>query len=136
MRRDVRRQRATHATYRPVLDDDDTLFDASQRFTVTSTGDEFLVYDNQRTNRILIFCTGRSLNFLRISDNMFMDGTFLSVPPQFAQLYTVHGVSHGRHVAEAYGLLPNKRLDTFNKFLTQISNFTKSCQPKERSSSL
>ena len=97
LRRDVRRHRATHAAYPPIPDDSDTLFDIRQRFTVTSTGDEFLKYDNQRTDKILIFGTERSLNFMQNSNNWFMDGTFLTVPPQFAQLYTVHGLNHGRH---------------------------------------
>ena len=88
---DVRKQRATHAVYRPIPEDGDTLLKITKRFTVASTGDEFLKYDNhQRADRILIFATGRSLNFLQNGDNWFMDGTFLTVPRQFAQLYTVH----------------------------------------------
>ena len=56
MRRDVRRERATSAAYPPILGDGDTLFDIL-RFTVTSTGDEFLKYDNQTADRMLIFGT-------------------------------------------------------------------------------
>ena len=52
-----------------------------------------------------------------------MEGTFSTVPPQFAQLYTVHGLSQGRHVIGAYGLLPNKRLD-------QIQGFTNFANPQ------
>ena len=48
MRCDVRRQRATHVAHPPILDNGNTLFDIPQRFTVTSTGDEFLKYHNQR----------------------------------------------------------------------------------------
>ena len=141
MHRDVRRQRAAHAAYSPVPDDNDTSFGISQRSTVTSTGDEFVKYDNQTTDRIFIFGTGRSLNFLQNSDNMCMDGTFLTVPPQFAQLFTVNGLSHGRHIVGAYGLLPNKRLDTYNEFLTQISNLTNlvnllSANPTKRSNTI
>ena len=73
MRRGVRKQRGTHAAYPPIPDDGDTLFAIPQRFTVTSSGDELLKYDNQRADRILIFGTG--------SDNWFMDGTFSTVPP-------------------------------------------------------
>ena len=57
MHRDVRRQSATHAAHPPILDDGNTLFDIPQRFMVTSTGGEFLKYDNQRADRILIFGT-------------------------------------------------------------------------------
>ena len=41
MRRDVRRQIATHAAYPPIPKDGDTLFDIPQRFTVTSTETSF-----------------------------------------------------------------------------------------------
>ena len=75
LRRDVRRHRATHAAYPPIPDDSDTLFDIRQGFTVTSTGDEFLKYDNQRTDKILIFGTERSLNFMQNSNNWFMNCT-------------------------------------------------------------
>ena len=59
-----------------------------------------------------------------------MDGTFLTVPPQFAQLYTVYGLSHGRHVVGEYGLLPNKRLDTYNECSTQIRNLANHVNPQ------
>ena len=41
MRRDLRRQLASHHAYPPIPDDGDSLFDILQRFTVASTGDEF-----------------------------------------------------------------------------------------------
>ena len=123
MRHDARRQCATHAAFPSILDNGETLLDIP-RFTVTNTGDEFLNYDNQRADTILIFGMGRSLNFLQNSDNWFMDRMLLTVPPQFAQLYTVHGLSHGRHIVGAYGLLPDKRLDTYNEFLMQIRSLT------------
>ena len=122
MHHDVRGQRATHTAHPPILDDGNTLFDILQRFMVTSTGDEFLKYDNQRADRILIFGTGRCLNFLHNSDNWFMDRTFLTVPPQFAQLYTLQGLSHSRHIVKVCGLLQNKRLNTYKEFLMQIRN--------------
>ena len=59
-----------------------------------------------------------------------MDGTFLTVPPQFSQFYTIHRLSHGRHIVGAYGQLPNKRLETYNGFLTQIRNLTNHVNPQ------
>lgn len=59
-----------------------------------------------------------------------MDGTFLTLPPQFAELYTVHGLSQIRSIIGAYGLLPNERLDIYNKFMTQISNLTNHVNPQ------
>ena len=59
-----------------------------------------------------------------------MDGTFPVSPPQFAQLYTVHGLQNGRNVVGAYTLLPNKRLDSYVKMLNEIKNLTNSVHPE------
>ena len=59
-----------------------------------------------------------------------MGRMFLTVPPQFAQLYTVHGLSHGRQIVGGYELLPNKRLDTYNEFLTEIRNLRNHANPR------
>ena len=130
MRRDISRQRAAHAAYRGIPDDQDTLFPIPHQYTISSTGDVFLQHDNGRADRMLIFETGESLNFLQNSENCFMDGTFSTAPPQFAQLYSVHGLSQGRHVVGAYGLLPNKRLETYIEFLDQIQGFTNFANPQ------
>ena len=50
MRRDVSRQRVTHAAYPHIMSNGYTLFVIPQRFTVTTTGDEFLKNDNQRAD--------------------------------------------------------------------------------------
>ena len=130
MRREIRRQRAAHAAYPGIPDDQDTLFPIPHQYTISSAGDVFLQDYNGRADRMLIFGTGESLNFLQNSENWFMDGTFSTVPPQFAQLYTVHGLSKGRHVVGAYGLLPNKRLETYIEFLDQIQGFTNFANPQ------
>ena len=124
MRRDIRRQRTAHAAYPGIPDDQDTLFPIPHQYIISSTGVVFLQHDNGREDRMLIFGTGENLNFLQNSENWFMDGTFSTVPPQFAHLYTVHGSSQGRHVVGTYGLFPNKRLETYIEFLDQIQGFT------------
>ena len=55
-----------------------------------------------------------------------MDGTFVTVPEQFAQVYTVHGLH--RKLGE-YGLLPNKRIETYIELLTQIQILTNQINP-------
>ena len=45
-------------------------------------------------------------------------------------MYTFHGLSHGRNIVGAYGLLPNKRLNTYNEFSTQIRNLTNHVNPQ------
>ena len=82
-----------------------------------------------RHHRILIFGSTESLNFLESSAHWFMDGTFVTVPEQFAQLYTVHGLHRGRNVVGACGLLPNKRIETYIELLTQIQILTNQVNP-------
>ena len=79
-----------------VPDDNDRLFNIPPRFTITANGDHFIQYDNNLLRRMKIFGTAESLN-LSTASHWFMDGTFDSVPVQFAQLYTVHGLSLGRN---------------------------------------
>ena len=58
-----------------------------------------------------------------------MDGTFTVAPPQFAQLYTVHGLSNEHHVVGLYALLPNKQRDVYVDFLRQVQQLTNGSSP-------
>ena len=58
-----------------------------------------------------------------------MDGTFTVSPPQFAQLYTVHGLKDDHHVVCTYALLPNKRGETYFQFLRQVRRLTNGATP-------
>ena len=49
---------------------------------------------------------------LQNSENWFMDGTFSTGPPQFVQLYTVHGLSNRKNIVGAYSLLVNNQMKT------------------------
>ena len=84
-------------------------------------GDLFLQYDNNDPNeRILIFGTDESLGFLSNADDWYMDGTFTVAPPQFSQLYTVHGLIGYHHVVGCmlcYQTKPKKHmLNSYGKF--------------------
>ena len=92
IRRDVRRQRAVNRPYPEIPED--TLFEIPHPYNVSSTGEEFVHYDNRRDDRLIIFGTRESFQFLGNSENWVMDGTFSAAPPQFAQLYTVHGLGN------------------------------------------
>ena len=59
-----------------------------------------------------------------------MDGTFTVAPPQFAQLYTVHGLSNEHYVIGCYALLPNKQRDTYVEFLRQVQRLTNGASPE------
>lgn len=61
---------------------------------LTTTGQKFLQYDNgpKEENRLIMFWTDASLEFLANSDVWFMDGTVRSGPALFDQIYTIHGM--------------------------------------------
>ena len=78
---------------------------------------------------MLIYGSEASLSFLAESNEWFMDGMFSVAPPQFSQLYTVHGLRNGHHVIRCYGLLANKQGDTYIEFLQQVRQLTNDAQP-------
>ena len=59
-----------------------------------------------------------------------MDGTFSTAPPQFLQLYTIHGLRGGRNIVGAYCLLTNKRRETYIELLYQIQQLTNEVVPQ------
>ena len=89
--RDVRRNRPNN--HPPVPDIYDTQFAIPQNYTVDVLGQQFLVYDNGRPDRILLFGTDEGFRFLSNAQDRFLDGTFKSNPVQSMQLYTVRGLT-------------------------------------------
>ena len=115
-RRDVRRQRAIAVGYPPIPET--TQFKIVPPFNVSNTGEQFIHYDNGREDRIIIFAIRQSVLFLQNSEDWFTDGTFSTGPPEFLQLYTIHGLHQDGNVVAAYCLLTNKHEETYAKVLT------------------
>ena len=113
IRRDVRRQRAVNRPYPEIPEN--TLFEIPHPCNVSSTG---VHYDNRRYDRLIIFGTTESFQFLENSKNWFMDGTFSTAPPQFVQPYMVHGLSNGKILLEPTAYLSiNELKHTWSCFL-------------------
>ena len=53
-----------------------------------------------------------------------MDGTFDTVPPQFMQMYTIHGLDRGRNVIGIYALLQDKTQWSYVRMLHHVSFLT------------
>ena len=53
-----------------------------------------------------------------------MAGTFSTVPPQLTQLYTIHGLRHGKNVVVTYCLLTNKRQNIYVEIRQQVEGLT------------
>ena len=60
-------------------------------------------------NRILIFGTQASVDFLRHSPGWSADGAFRTPPRIWQQLYSLHASESGFHIPCLYGLLPTRR---------------------------
>ena len=58
--------------------------------TLTGRGEPFLIFDNKKKNRILLFCSPNGLHILSKSKTWHGDGTFHCAAKFFAQLYTIH----------------------------------------------
>ena len=128
MKRGIRRMREAGNLPAPARDDGN--FEIPHGYSVLVNGEQFLRYDNNNGEaRILIYATEASISFLANSDDWFMDGTFSVAPPQFTQLYTIHGLRNGHHVIGCYALLPNKQTETYTEFLEQVERLTNATSP-------
>ena len=92
-------------------------------------GQHYLVYDNGRQDRILLFGTDESFRFLSNAQDRFLDGTFKSSPVQSMQLHTVRGLTNHRNIVGAYALLPNKRRTLYVEMLTEVQRVTHNAMP-------
>jgi hypothetical protein len=90
----------------------------------TIDGRDFVLADNGIDDRIIIFGTSAFLIKACSLQNsvVFMDGTFKSTPPLFKQIYTFHCFIAGQMFPIVFGLLPNKREDTYRRFLQMIKS--------------
>ena len=77
-----------------------------------------------------MFGTDTSIEFLSHSPDWFMNGTFVTVPPQFMQLYTIHGLQNGRNAIGLYALLRNKDQATYEHMLNHVSALTNRTVPQ------
>ena len=91
------------------------------QWTLTSTGDRFLLADDGTEERILIFATEANLIHLAEGSRWYMDGTFYASPGNFFQLYSIHSVVNGCMMPLVYGLLPNKTQATYTRFFSLLT---------------
>nr|XP_018908476.1 PREDICTED: uncharacterized protein LOC109038019 [Bemisia tabaci] len=91
-------------------------------YSHTKNDEPFLIFDNGAGSpeRIIIFSTESNVKILGNSDTIFSDGTFKSVPNQFLQLYTLHGLFMGVVLPLVYMLCSNKTEDTYNVLYQQL----------------
>ena len=74
----------------------------------------------QSEDNIMIFGRERNLGMLDRSQRWYIDGTFRIAPAIFAQIFVVLCEELGGVHPVAYGLLPNKRRETYDRFFQMM----------------
>lgn len=69
-------------------------FEIPDGYQTITYGETFLIYDQSISHkkRMLAFASPKQLQVLFDSRIIFMDGTFLTSPPFFDQVFTIHGL--------------------------------------------
>lgn len=130
MKRYIRnaRQKGNHLP--PVPRADDLQFIIPREYCLTCEGDQFLQVNNfANGSRLLIYGSQTGMDYLKSCDHWYMDGTFDTLPPQFLQLYTIHGIKNRRNVIGFYALLTNKRQVTYEQMFQHVNFFTGNATP-------
>lgn len=116
-------RRSALGIQREPMNASDIVFDEDTLRTLD--GKSFLLSDNGKTNRIMIFWTAQGIETVREKKAFFMDGTFKSSSSQFGQLYTIHvdlGSSHDETniVPVLFAFLPNKTTSTYKEMIQMV----------------
>ena len=83
------------------------LSSSMNRIAFSHAGENFL-QAKLNNNSILILCTAMCLQALFLADTIFVDGTFITVPHMFQQLFTLHTMCNGRLMPRVYVLTATK----------------------------
>ena len=99
-------------------------------FKKTLKSQDFLLYDSgQGDKRTLIFSTHRNLQLLARSQHWYADGTFKTVPPLFAQLYTIHGLINNNIVPAVFVLMSEKTEESYRMVFSKLKQLEPSMRP-------
>lgn len=82
----------------------------------------FLQYDSGFCDmeRVVMFYTDFSKNWIKKAKTWLIDGTFWCVPAQFTQMITIHGLLFGKTYPLVYMLLKSKRESAYKKAFLKI----------------
>ncbi|CAF0859682.1 unnamed protein product [Adineta steineri] len=69
-------------------------FNVPTLYQLNTNSEQFLLadYHDKKFDRVLMYSSNRQLDILFNSSIIFCDGTFSTAPPQFQQIYTLHGI--------------------------------------------
>ena len=87
-------------------------FEFSELLQMANSGEKFMYqYSGLQDDKgFIVFVTLPAIDFLEQSDDWFCDGTFLTAPNVFYQVYTIHASVDGVYFLLVYDLLPDKKI--------------------------
>ena len=104
----------------------DEIINMSDKYRNLDSGERFLLSAEKLTGDedvALVFMSSFGKRVLETSSVWSTDGTFKTVPDQFAQLYVVHGNSKAnKSLPCAYFLLPDKKASTYERTMDIVLN--------------
>ena len=103
-----------------------------QQFRHTATGANFLLHDSGQgdNDRLLIFGTDETLQWLTDHRHWLGDGTFKVVPELFFQLYTVHVYVGGAAIPCIYALMRSKTQPQYDRLWAAIKALKPGLSPR------
>lgn len=132
VRRSIYRQRRKQLPKLPKTREDVHRILNNDFHPTTSKGEKFVLHNDDGTG-IIIFSTDSNLKELCSAhvEELFVDGTFKSCPPQFSQIYSIHCLSNDIYCPLVFCLLPSKTQETYKNMWKAILSLC-----RERSLSL
>ena len=90
------------------------LDDVASDYSKDLDGDSWILGDNKKRDRVLVFCTTENLRRLTQSTYLIMDGTFKVSPKIFTQLYVIHGLLFGMWAPLVFVLMAKKNKASYH----------------------
>jgi len=101
----------------------DELAEIPERFTKTSSGDQFLIANEaigHDGERIVIFASKSGMKMMQQANAWTADGTFDLCPKPFAQIYSFMAEIQGRSYPTVFCFMPNKKAGSYRFVLETI----------------
>ena len=97
------------------------------KYLKTNANQNFVLFDTNDADRIICFSSPHQQEILSNCKEWYVDGTFKSAPPGFAQLFIIHGWFNDEMYPCAWVALRNKTAGVYKKML---ENYINSCEFK------
>ena len=90
------------------------------KYSKTNSNQNFVLFDTDDDDRIICFSSPHQQEILSNCTEWYVDGTFKSAPPGFAQLFIIHGWYNDEMYPCAWVALRNKTSGVYKKMLEQL----------------